>query len=61
MSHLKDVLLEHLGQHVFEEAEAVKRGGAHVDTIVEHRLIREELLEILRETKRRNDNDPKKD
>jgi len=55
MSHLKDVLLEHLGQHVFEETEAIKAGGARADDIVEHRLIREALLEILRETKRRDD------
>lgn len=53
MNHYKDAILQRIGLHVTLEAEAVKAGK--VDDVVEHRMAREELLEVMRIAKRNSE------
>ena len=49
--HLKEVLLERIGHHVVEEQAAVKAGEP--DDVAGHRILRDELLLVLKLSRER--------
>jgi hypothetical protein len=54
--HLRNVILERIGKHAIAEHDAIQKGGASVDDAVQARLLRDELMEVMRESLRRADN-----